>query len=91
LPAGIVLVQIAKGRLEYVAILAANDFPTDAILVSTTVGIGIDQETGDGVISNRFEEGLVSRVGSVAPAGRHPRLGSAESFENGVLLLGSGG
>src|SRR5438270_13747670 len=42
LPAGIIFVVIAEGRLEHVFTVTADEFPADAVAVAGAPGIGID-------------------------------------------------
>src|SRR5262245_8416356 len=56
LPARIALVVVAERRLETVLRQAANHGPTNAAAISTAIGFGIDQNTGQGASANRFEE-----------------------------------
>src|SRR5215470_5432983 len=73
--AGIIFIVVAERRLEGMLTLAADEVPTDTAGIAA--GVGVDQETEDGVRANGLEE---------AAAGM-----SDERAQNFVLLFGTGG
>jgi hypothetical protein len=56
LPTRIVLVVVAKRRLEHVFALATDNSPPDTVAVAAAIGIGIDQKPCDSVLAECFEE-----------------------------------
>src|SRR5260370_4693724 len=87
LQARIVLIVVAERRLEHVFRLAANELPPDTAAIAATVGVGIDQEAGDGVLAECFEEILAGARGSEGPADRCRIL--VKRAKDFVLLLRS--
>ncbi len=73
-PAGIILVVKTKGRLERVSRFTANQLPADAAAIAGIFGLGIDQESGDGVLADGLEKRGSAGRGSIAAATESVRI-----------------
>src|SRR5262249_50943544 len=91
LPARVVPVVVAEGRLKSVLGQAADHGPAHAAAIAASIRFRVNQKTGQGVRANGFEE-LRGRAGDeirARPARRRFRTRFIERFKNRHLLFGS--
>ncbi len=93
MPARIIPVNGAEGRLKTVAGFAADQRPANAATIAFALGFGIDQKTGDSMHAENFEERLSSGMRAIKVAtrtGRHVLCaGFVDRRKNGFLLFGA--